>query len=125
MSQSHPHRTWLQRMNHSQMNLPNSGSDSAEKTKSLDCYDSMKAQLPPYTHTLRTSLTYQLDSQSLWPLLGVQGRAILEAFGNASLNLQHRERELRFEVMQKYGWVTTLVTCRILQETFAPNRQIV
>lgn len=93
MSQSHPHRTWLQRTNHSQMNLPNSGSDSAEeKTKSLACDDSTKAQLPLCTHPLRTSLTYQLDSQSLWPLLGVQGRAVLEAFGNASLNLQQGER---------------------------------
>jgi len=119
MSQSHPHRTWLQRMDHSQMNLPNSGSDSAkEKTRSLaSCDDSTKVQLPPCTHPLRPSLTHQLDSQSLWPLLGVHGRALLEAVGSASLNLQHRERELWFEVMQKYGWLTALVTCRILQET--------
>lgn len=116
MSQSHPHRTWLQRMDHSE---PNSGSDSAkEKTRSLaSCDDPMKAQLLPCTHPLRPSITHQPDSQSLWPLLGVHGKALLEAFGSVSLNLQQRERELWFEVMQKYGWLTALVTCRILQET--------
>lgn len=51
-----------------------------------------KGPASPMHGALRPSLTRQLDSQSLWPLPGVQGRALLEAFGSTSLNLQHRER---------------------------------
>lgn len=102
--QSHPLRTWLQRTDHSQMNLPNSGSDSAKKTKTF-----LPVMTPwrPMHIPLESLPKHQLDLQSSWPLLGVQGKAALETFGIASLKPQRRERALVWGCAKAWlaGWL--------------------